>query len=244
VDILVIKHLVKRITPSWMIDWISRVELIRNITGIGYFGLNKMDRKIVEYLPARDGFFVELGANDGITQSNTYHFERFRNYSGILIEPIPDKFIECRRNRSSRNFFVNCACVGFGFTGNFVNLVYSNLMTTTLDGTSDILDRYSHALSGAQFIKEQTYEFQIQARTLNSILIEAKAPNRIDFLSLDVEGSELEVLKGVNFESYTFSIICVESRDISRISDYLSDKNYELVKELSVHDYLFRFKDK
>ena len=239
-----IKHLVKRITPSWMIDWISRVELIRNITGIGYFGLNKMDRKIVEYLPARDGFFVELGANDGITQSNTYHFERFRNYSGILIEPIPDKFIECRRNRSSRNFFVNCACVGFGFTGNFVNLVYSNLMTTTLDGTSDILDRYSHALSGAQFIKEQTYEFQIQARTLNSILIEAKAPNRIDFLSLDVEGSELEVLKGVNFESYTFSIICVESRDISRISDYLSDKNYELVKELSVHDYLFRFKDK
>ena len=116
-------------------------------------------------------------------------------------------------------------------------------MTTTLDATSDILDRHSHALSGAQFIKEQTYEFQIQARTLNSILIEAKAPNRIDFLSLDVEGSELEVLKGVNFESYVFSIICVESRDILRISDYLSDKNYELVKELSVHDYLFRFKD-
>ena len=213
------------------------------MTGIGFFGLDKLDRKVVPYLPARDGFFVELGANDGITQSNTYHFEKYKSYRGILIEPIPAKFEECKRNRSKRNFFSNCACVSLDFREPFVNLVYSNLMTTTLDGTSDIVDRHSHALSGSHFIKEPTYEFQIQARTLNSILEEARAPNRIDFLSLDVEGSELEVLKGINFENYIFSVICVESRDIVRITDYLGDKNYELVEQLSVHDYLFRFRD-
>ena len=57
-----------------------------------YFGLNKLDKKVLKYLNYNRGFFVELGANDGISQSNTLHFEKYKNWKGILIEPIKFKY--------------------------------------------------------------------------------------------------------------------------------------------------------
>ena len=225
--------------PNWMLDKLAQVTLLRQITGVGYYGLFKLDRKIAPFLPKSDGFYVELGANDGIRQSNTYHFEKHKNFTGVLIEPIPEKYQECRRNRSGKNYFANYACVSFEYEAPTVEMLYSNLMTTTLSGSSDILDRQSHVKSGEHLMKDQVYKFEIAARTLNSILVEAGAPNQIDLLSLDVEGSELEVLKGIDFERFRFTVICVESRDLNRISYFLQSKNYRLLKKLSIHDYLF-----
>ena len=236
-----LKHKIKKSTPDRVFNALARVSFVRTITGIGYFGLFKLDKKIAPFLPKSGGFYVELGANDGVTQSNTYHFEKYKNFTGVLIEPIPAKFEQCRKNRSNRNYFANNACVGFDFTEPTVELLYSNLMTTTLAGTSDILDRYSHAKSGEHLVKSNIYKFEITAKTLNQILFEAGAPSRIDLLSLDVEGSELEVLKGVNFDTYVFSVICIESRDLDRIRAFLEDKNYKLHKKLSMHDYLFTY---
>ena len=53
-----------------------------------YFGLNQIDKKIENYLNYDNGFYVELGANDGIQQSNTFFFEKYRGWKGVLIEPI------------------------------------------------------------------------------------------------------------------------------------------------------------
>ncbi len=234
-----LKHFFKTRTPSWVLKKIAGVALLRKISGVGYYGLSKLDRKIATFLPKSNGFYVELGANDGISQSNTYHFEKYKNFIGLLIEPIPEKFQECKLNRSDKNFFANCACVSFEYKEPTIELIYSNLMTTTLGGSSDIVDRYSHAKSGERFIKNEIYKFEIEARTLNSILIETGAPNQIDLLSLDVEGSELEVLKGIDFERFKFTVICVESRDLTRIVNFLQSKHYRLLKKLSVHDYLF-----
>jgi FkbM family methyltransferase len=233
------KHALKKLTPEWVIRFISCFELLRRITGIGFYGLHKLDRKISPYLPKRDGYFVELGANNGITQSNTFHFEKYKGFTGVLIEPVEAKFLECKMNRSSKNFFANNACVSFEYSFPTVELLYSNLMTTTLGGYSDLTDRLSHAKSGEHLIKDKTYKFEIAARTLNSILIEAGAPHQIDFLSLDVEGSELEVLKGIDFQRFVFSVICIESRDLVRISEFLTGKDYKLEKKVSIHDYLF-----
>jgi len=226
--------------PKTIVETLSKSKIFREITGIGYFGLSKLDKKIAPFLPRRDGFYVELGANDGITQSNTYHFEKYKNYSGILIEPIPGKFTECKKNRSTRNHFVNCACVGFDYKKSTMELVYSNLMTTSLEGDSDILERMEHAKSGEHLIKDEIYKFVIQAKTLTDILIEAGAPKKIDFLSLDVEGSEIEVLQGLDFERFIFGLMCIESRDFSKLHDFLTSKGYIFFKKISVHDYLFK----
>src|SRR5258708_39074986 len=63
-----------------------------------HVALNDLDRKLAQYFSFRNGTFIEAGANDGITQSNTYWFERFRGWRGVLIEAVPDKAAECRRN--------------------------------------------------------------------------------------------------------------------------------------------------
>jgi hypothetical protein len=93
-----------------------------------YHGLNKIDKKIHKYLNYENGFYVELGANDGINQSNTLFFERELNWTGLLIEPNPYLFDLCRLNRG-KNYVVNAACVSNEYLGETIKLEYSNLLT-------------------------------------------------------------------------------------------------------------------
>jgi hypothetical protein len=57
---------------------------------------------------------------------------------------------------------------------------------------------------------------------------------------IDLEGAEIEVLKGIDNNKYRFKYICVESRDINKISIYLNAYGYVLVENLTHHDYLFK----
>jgi FkbM family methyltransferase len=211
-----------------------------------YFGLNEIDKKLESYFPYKNGYFVELGANDGVSQSNTKYFELFKNWRGVLIEPHPGKFSECRKNRSKRSKCINAACVSSSYTGDSIQLLYSNLMTIALEGESDIQDRNQHAEWGGDFLtkSEIVYEFSAPSRTLEAILLACHAPSTIDFLSLDVEGNEIEVLKGLDLTNRCFKYILVESRELNTITGYLMPFGYAFVEQLSPHDYLFRFTQK
>lgn len=206
-----------------------------------YFGLNELDRKLEPYVNQDGGYFVELGANDGVTQSNSLHFERYRGWRGLLVEPTPHNFIKCRKNRAARSAVFCAACVSFDYPDEFVRIAYSNLMSTPLNLESDIEDPHAHAAIGNRFLDrgEIQFEFGAVARTLNSLLIEANAPRLVDFLSLDVEGAELEVLKGVDHAVFRFRYILVECRDFSRLCSYLEQWEYRFVEQFSSHDYLF-----
>ncbi len=210
-----------------------------------YFGLNQLDRKIEPYVAFNNGFYVELGANDGLTQSNTAYFERFRNWRGVLIEPSPNKFLECRKNRSNDNSFYCNACVDFNYQDRYVGMSYANLMTVATEVKGDIDDVSSHLDQAKKFLKpnETVFEYGAVARTLNSILKESSAPNLIDLLSLDVEGNELQVLGGVDFVEYNFKYAVIECRDIDIIKQYLGLRNYALIDKISQHDYLFKYNE-
>jgi FkbM family methyltransferase len=209
--------------------------------GRKYWGLHDLDRQIEKYLNFEGGFYVELGANDGKLASNTFYYERSRHWRGILIEPAPNLYIACRQNRSTKNYFECAACVSFDYQGEFVKIVYSDSMSVSLNVESDIGDGMAHAELGRQFLKpgETVFTFGAIAKTLNSILIEGGAPKLIDFLSLDVEGAELEVLKGIDHEEFKFRYMLIECRDIQRLQDYLGPLNYRMVDEFNEHDYLF-----
>jgi FkbM family methyltransferase len=207
-----------------------------------YFGLNKLDEKISHFLDYKNGYFVELGANDGIQQSNTKHLELYQGWHGILIEPSPKQFIKLKKSRSKRSKLFNCACVGFDFPETRIDLMYSNLMSVALEGENDIADPVAHAKAGESHSdREEAYIFSAPARTLQSVLDEAKSPWVIDLLSLDVEGGELEVLKGINFEDTNFKYIVIETRSINEVRRFLNLKNYEEIAKLSHHDYMFRW---
>lgn len=206
-----------------------------------YFSLNQLDRKLEKYVDYDNGYFVELGANDGVTQSNSLYFEKFRNWRGLLVEPAPQNYLKCRKNRSSRDSIYCAACVSFDYEDEFVRIAYSNLMSTPVSLESDIKDPRAHARLGDRFLGngETVFEFGAVARPLNSLLEDSGAPKLIDFLSLDVEGAELEVLKGVDHNAFRFKYILVECRDFSRLSAYLENQRYRFVEKMSEQDYLF-----
>jgi FkbM family methyltransferase len=207
-----------------------------------YYSINDLDKKIEKYLDFNDGFFIELGANDGVNQSNTLYFEKHRNWKGILIEPTPHNYLLCRKNRSAKSYIYCCACTSFQYREKFVEIVYSNLMSSATGLESDIEDPMQHAEIGKRFLNktDDNFIFGAIARTLNDLIIESDAPKLMDLLSLDVEGAEIEVLKGVNHDTHRFKYLCIESRSKDKLINYLASIEYDFVEVLSEHDYLFK----
>lgn len=208
----------------------------------GYFSLNKLDKQLEQYVNFDNGFFVELGANDGIQQSNSLYFEMKRNWRGVLVEPTPHNFLLCKKQRSIENNFFCNACVSFDYKDKYVDIRYANLMSISENLDLDLEDKEEHLLSGKKHLSsyEDIFSFGAVAATLTSILEKSNAPKVIDFLSLDVEGAELEVLKGIDFNKYSFKYMLVEVTDLNKIENFLNHHGYILEKQMSVHDYLFK----
>lgn len=206
---------------------------------VGARPLNGLDRLLGPVLPAT-GTYVELGANDGLTQSNTWWLERDRGWSGLLIEPALNRFIELRANRGSGNHFACAACVPFGHRKPYVPMTYADLMTTT-DGVDLInVDRGSHHSAASNHAPHQV-GFLAKARHLSDLIDESGLGDVIDFLSLDVEGAEVGVLGGLDFGRHRFVHILVETRQIDAVERVLHPHGYSLAKKLTDHDYLIQF---
>ncbi|BBH54042.1 FkbM family methyltransferase [Fluviispira sanaruensis] len=233
-----VRFFIKDLLPPFLFRLLKKIKQ----KNTKYYGLNKLDEKIEKYLNYENGFFVELGANDGITQFNTKYFERYKNWKGILIEPSPNNYLLCRENRSSKtNIFCN-ACTSFEYKDKFVEIAYSNLMSSPIGLESDLENPFMNAMNGKKFLSatENIFTFGAIATTLNNLLVKGNAPNTIDLLSLDVEGAEIEVLKGIDHNKFRFKILCIESRDKEKLISFLQDYDYQLLEQISNHDYLFR----
>ena len=221
----------------------KRISFLKtNLKRGGYHSINQLDKKLEKYVDYDNGFYVELGANDGVEQSNSLFFELRRNWRGILIEPSPYNFILCREQRSNQNHIFCNACVGFDYKDKYVDMKYANLMSISENLNLDLNDKEAHIKSGENYLKETetVFSFGAIATTLDSLLKSAKAPKIIDFISLDVEGAELEVLKGINFDHYSFKYMLIEIRNLKPIENFLIERGYVLEKQLSEHDYLFK----
>lgn len=233
------KKIAKRLFPDTIVKGINRKRI--EYFGGGYFGLNGLDRKLEKYVDYDNGFYVELGANDGMTQSNSYYFELKRGWRGVLVEPSPHNYLACRELRGTKNS-VHCnACVGFDYKEKFVEISYANLMSVSNGIELDLENVEKHLESAQRHLRvfEKAFIFGAVAKPLTRILDDSGAPALIDFLSLDVEGAEIEVLKGIDFEKYAFKFMLIECRDILRLERFLNQKNYKLVDKLSEHDFLF-----
>lgn len=225
--------------PLWDLLRYLKFKWLKN----GRFSLDGLDKKLEAYLDHRDGFFVELGANDGFTQSNTLYFELKKNWRGVLIEPSPNLYMSCQyfRGKVGNEIFCN-ACVPFDYEKEYVSIEYANLMSVSKSLNTDLNDEVEFISSGRRLnnITSRGLQFGAKARTITSILLEANAPKYIDLLSLDVEGAELDVLKGLDFDQYSFKYICIETRSIETISMFFEENGYKLIDKLTHHDYLFK----
>lgn len=207
-----------------LFTWRRRTAELIGVERYSWPALNEIDRKLAHILGARGGFFVEAGANDGYTQSNTYAFEKMRDWSGILIEPIPELCARCRRERP-RSMVVQAALVQPDYGSDEIEMNFAGLMSVSARAFGDEAVRRRHVAVGlTQHGVKETYTVKVPARTLSSIIEEHAAGREIDLLSLDVEGSELEALAGLDLARHAPRYILVEARGragvIERLSDY------------------------
>jgi FkbM family methyltransferase len=206
--------------------------------------LHDLDRKLDAFLGRNGGFFVEAGANDGFTQSNTYWFERFRGWQGILIEPMRVYVEECRRERPGTPV-VHAALVPMDHDGGTIKMQFGDLMSTVHGAHGDAATEREWVGPGLVLGWRDPYEAEVPARTLSSILDEHDAPE-VDLLSLDVEGFEPQALRGLDLDRHAPRWILVEAHDLDAgryaLEEVLGER-YVLEAQVSPLDLLYRRRD-
>ena len=206
------------------------------------YSLHDLDDKLLKYLNFENGFFIEAGANDGLSQSNTALYEFEYGWKGLLVEPNPKKCFECKKRR--RNSIVeNYALVSDNYTddyieGNFDETGYSESLTSLVYDKGDWCD--SHLQVHKEQIKNNL--IKVPAITLNKLL-EKHNVDRVDFISLDVEGYEISVLNGFDLEKYNPKYFLIETTSLENrkksIIEYMEEGDYTVIDQLSINDSLF-----
>jgi FkbM family methyltransferase len=171
--------------------------------------LHELDVKLDAIIDRDGGFFIEAGAHDGFTQSNTYWLERFRGWRGLLVEPMPELATEARLSRPAA-VVAQCALVSAEQSGETLRMRFGDLMSM-VDGA-----REPHWPGlGTMLGWRDSYELEVSARTLSSLLDEMHAPE-VDLLSLDVEGFEGPALQGLDLDRHAPRHVLVEIHDRER----------------------------
>lgn len=234
------KRVIKNLLPQPVWDYFRylKYKIINN----GYFAKHDLDKKMLKYLNYSNGYFIEIGANDGFTSSNTLALENKKNWRGVLIEPSPNLFLSCCHFRAKEGNSIHCcACVPFNYKDKYVDIDYANLMSVSTSLSNDINDIEKFKKNAKEHLNDFARKlwFGSPARTLTSVLNTSNSPTNIDFMSLDVEGGELAVLSGLDFKKYVIKYILVECRDSERLKNFLQSYGYTMIDKLSHHDYLF-----
>lgn len=154
------------------------------------FVLNELNYK-------KGGFFVEFSATDGINLSNTFLLKKKFNWRGILAEPARNFHKKLFQNR-------NCKID--------THLVWSNSNEKLLFNQTKIpeLSTIKNFSNSDLNIRTATRKYYVETISLNDLLKKFNAPKIIDYLSIDTEGSEYEILSNFNFNNYKFRIITCE----------------------------------
>lgn len=192
---------------------------------MSYSQLNQDLNVLNFYNNKKNGFFIEIGASDGIELSNTYLLEKKYNWRGICVEPIPEKFNLLLQNRSK-----SYCCNKPIFSENEKIVIFSIPKNKhMLSGINEYIDRYK-----SDFVDNVT-QLTLKTITLNELLRNCGAPSFIEYLSLDTEGTELEILKSVDFTKYTFGLIDVEHNYVeprrSQMREFLTSNGYVYLRE-------------
>jgi FkbM family methyltransferase len=169
------------------------------------------------------GFFVEFGATNGKDLSNTYMLEKKFGWNGILAEPAKSWHKELKHNRDCSIEF-DCVWKESNAELIFNEVPYLELST---------IDSFSSGDMHSQD-RQSGNRYPVNTITLNEMLVKYSAPHDIDYLSIDTEGSEYEILNSFDFSKHQFSYISSEhnfTNNRESIVELLSTKGYKRILE-------------
>lgn len=206
-----------------------------------FFSQVGQDKYIYEnfFKNKKNGVFLDIGAHDGINKSNSYFFEKYLDWSGVCVEPIPDVFNRLKQNRK-------CTCINAGVSDTNGSAVFWRIQG------------YSEMLSGlAENYNEQhkqriKKELEVYGGILEELTIEIMDINtllgknnidHIDYCTIDVEGSEEKILSVLDTKAIEISVLTIENNYNSQsLRRLMKDKGYKLHSKVDFDDVYVRKK--
>lgn len=191
------------------------------------------DRWVAEVFKGkRNGYFLDFGALDGVFTSNTYYLERHLDWSGIVVEANPTAYPAVCKSRTS--ITVNAAL--WGQSRNRIEMVDAHGLSSAV--------QYRYSDSSSKTRNEiATRVFTIDTITPTDLLDRHQAPEMIHYMSLDVEGAEIDVLKAFDLARFKPALITVEHGELpdrqAGIRDIILPFGYE-VQQCRYDDYFWR----
>lgn len=174
-------------------------------------------------------YFLEFGAADGVSLSNTLLLEVV-GWDGVCGEALSSFFDQAKQKRRCK--VVNHALAGK--SGEILEFKVSGLLSSLSKTASKDLHSTERNLAESVFVT---------TKRLDEILLDNRAPSTIGFLSLDIEGAELEVLSSFPFDRYRFNCAAIEhnhSNDEAKIDHIMKNNDYERVLgQISGHDAFY-----
>jgi FkbM family methyltransferase len=182
----------------------------------------------------KSGVFVEIGAYDGVTFSNTLLFERL-GWRGLCIEPMPSAFQKLTAARSA--VCINCAVADNTGTGTFLEVDMPSGFEKMYSGLKANFDE-RHKNTIQQWGKNPR-EIKVPIRRLGEILDE-QGMRRVDYMSIDTEGSEWKILRSFDFGAFDVRVLSVENNyQDEKIRKHLAGNGYRLVNVFAEIDELY-----
>ncbi|MBS1488663.1 MAG: FkbM family methyltransferase [Bacteroidetes bacterium] len=204
-----------------------------------YFSQYGQDKALAEVIfrNKTHGVFLDIGANDGVTYSNTYFFEKELKWNGVCIEPLPHTFEKLKQNRDC--IVENCAVGAKNSKEIFLEISGYAEMLSGLKSKYDKrhLDRIDSEIKLYGGTKK---EVELNVVNINQLIMKHSI-DLIDYCNIDTEGSELYILKAVNFNKIKINVLTVEANykiDRIKLKFYLFLRGYRYVCNFG-NDMLF-----
>ena len=182
----------------------------------------------------KKGFFVEIGAFDGIEGSNCLYFENNHAWNGIALEPSKTQFSKLKKNRK-------CSVLNLAISSSEKEVEFYDVHEglAQMSGINDI--NYSSKDIVEKDIKSKIKKYKLKTTTFDKII---PLDEVIDYLSIDIEGGEMEVLKSIDFKKYTIKVISVENNNPDNIdfNYFFKEKNFSFFDRIGVDEIFFNNK--
>tara|TARA_Y100000992_G_scaffold243367_1_gene174403 strand:+ start:87 stop:941 length:855 start_codon:yes stop_codon:yes gene_type:complete len=179
----------------------------------------------------KNGFFIEIGAYDGIIGSNCCHFEKFLNWEGIAIEASKIQYDKLKNNRKCKT--VNKAISNKIKDVEFVEVIEGLTQMSGINNENntaiEIINNNKNSKTKISKITTTTFEEEIKSNL------------EIDYLSIDIEGEELDLLKSIDFNKYTIKVISVENNvpDKFNYNTFFKSKNFSFFDRIGQDEIFF-----
>ena len=180
---------------------------------------------LISFFDKRIGFLCDIGAADGVRYSNSKYLIE-RGWSALLVEPNKSNFAKIAHLYSNNaNVKVDNSCCFYEDRG------IIDFYCDTYDGFGQISTMSDEFRDVCEKMYQPKYVIEkVSCLKTSSVLTRNSVPKNIDFVSIDCEGVDFEVLRGIDFSLHNIYLFCIENRD-QKIHDFMNEKGYKKVHQ-------------